>query len=457
MTIADLIPNTDALLQPDYFKKKSALVGFDWNHADRAIQDERLLQEMSPEEQEAYFKRYVQRQQSRENQRLLHASPGQQTGQEQKQSNGSGQFGSNNLMGQTQDQQANKRWESNQILSFAQQQETKNRLDTVEDNIKNLLPQINWDYAVIERLDRNTLQAVLLPFNLRKAMARDSQHNLALQPGDVVTVFSGNDGDIPKTRKTALIKVTGEVGSPGFYQVKAGETLRDVLVRAGGLAPNAFLYGTKLTRRSLLRQQEELYNKALDQAERLLQVAMSRASASAVNPADAGRVQTQADSQQRYLAKLRSTRPDGRVVLNVSPKATGMGQLPPLALEDGDVVQVPSVPGQVAVFGAVYTQGAFSYEEGRHVWDYLGMAGGAARGSDKGSIFVLRANGSVESAQQGWLPVVNGLRGVRALPGDTVYVPEDFDRVSFMKGLLDVSQVFYQVGLGAAAINAIRD
>ena len=85
------------------------------------------------------------------------------------------------------------------------------------------------------------------------------------------------------------------------------------------------------------------------------------------------------------------------------------------------------------------------------------MAGGAAKGSDKGSIFVIRANGKVDSAQQGWVPFVSGLYGKRALPGDAIYVPEDFERVSLTKTLLDYSQILFQIGLGAASVNAIKD
>ena len=70
---------------------------------------------------------------------------------------------------------------------------------------------------------------------------------------------------------------------------------------------------------------------------------------------------------------------------------------------------------------------------------------------------MLRANGTVSSAQQGWIPFVSGLYGKKALPGDAIYVPEDYERMSFLKTMLDVSTVFYQVGLGALAIEAIRD
>lgn len=424
MTIADLIPNTDVLIQPDYFKKKSALVGFDKGRADRAYLDERMQETMTIEEQIEQQQRF----------NLLINPPelfivDEKTGE----------------------------LKENPAAKFLEERNEKARLASVEDTIKNLLPQLNWDYAVIERLNRAELKPVLVPFNLRKAMARDSQHNLVLQPGDVVTIFSAEEADIPKSRKTALIKVIGEVGAPGYYQVAPGETLRDVLVKAGGITEDAYLFGTKLERKSIQKQQEVQYKRALEQAERLLLAATNANAASALNAADAASVQTQAVNQKLYLERLKERKPDGRVVLEVDPKAKSIAELPPLVLDDGDSITVPTTPSEVGIFGSVYTQGAFAYQQGRTVFDYLDLAGGSAKSADDASIFVLRANGTVDSAQQGWIPFVSGLYGKNALPGDTIYVPEDFERVSFMKGLLDISQIFYQVGLGAAAINVLQD
>ncbi|HEX4917143.1 MAG TPA: SLBB domain-containing protein, partial [Limnobacter sp.] len=424
MTVADLLPNTDALLQRDYFKKKNALVGFDQGEADRAQLDPRMRKNMTLEQQ-------IEQKQQLE-------------------------FLSNPPPLYTLDPQTQEYVDNPQYQAFVKGRE-KNRLDNLQDSVRNLVDQINWDYAVVERLNKAEIKPVVIPFNLRKAMARDPQHNLALQAGDVVTVFSIKDADIPKSRRTALIKVVGEVGAPGFYQVAPGETLRDVLVKAGGLTQDAYLFGTRLERKSIQKQQEEQYKRALEQAERLLLAATNANAASALNAADAANVQNQASNQRLYLERLKARKPDGRVVLEVAPKANSIAEMPPLVLEDGDSITIPTLPGQVGIFGSVYTQGAFAYQNGRTVFDYLSLAGGAAKSADDDSIFVLRANGTVDSAQQGWLPFVSGLYGQRALPGDVIYVPEDFERVSFMKGLLDISQIFYQVGLGAAAINAIQD
>jgi hypothetical protein len=49
------------------------------------------------------------------------------------------------------------------------------------------------------------------------------------------------------------------------------------------------------------------------------------------------------------------------------------------------------------------------------------------------------------------------LNGFKPLPGDAIVVPEDLYRTTFTKDLKDWTQIFYQFGLGAAAIKIIRD
>ena len=42
------------------------------------------------------------------------------------------------------------------------------------------------------------------------------------------------------------------------------------------------------------------------------------------------------------------------------------------------------------------------------------------------------------------------------MPGDAIVVPEDFERTTWMRDLKDWTQIFYQFGLGAAAVKVIR-
>ena len=95
--------------------------------------------------------------------------------------------------------------------------------------------EIDWSYAVIERLDPVTLKNSLLPFNLGAlVLDHDSSQDLELQPGDVVTIFSQADIRVPIAQQTKFVKLEGEIVSSGTYSVHKGETLRQLIERAGG-------------------------------------------------------------------------------------------------------------------------------------------------------------------------------------------------------------------------------
>jgi protein involved in polysaccharide export with SLBB domain len=181
--------------------------------------------------------------------------------------------------------------------------------------------------------------------------------------------------------------------------------------------------------------------------------AASRA-ASVISPEDASALQTQAESQRQLIARLRQLRPTGRIVLELPEDAT-LKSIPDLPLEDGDRFIVPSRPSMVNVFGSVYNETAFVHKPEKRVADYLAQAGGVTRSADSDSVYVLRADGSVISKRQsGFLG--GGLEGQRLMPGDTIVVPEEFDKVTLTRTLKDFAQIFYQFGLGAAAINVLK-
>jgi protein involved in polysaccharide export with SLBB domain len=112
------------------------------------------------------------------------------------------------------------------------------------------------------------------------------------------------------------------------------------------------------------------------------------------------------------------------------------------------------VPTSVGVFGSVFNAGNYLREDGRSLSDYLRLAGGPTRGADAGSSFVLRANGTVVSNLQdkGW---GGGLQSrfeqLPALPGDTLFVPEEIDKTTWVQYAKDWTQILYQFALGVAA------
>jgi protein involved in polysaccharide export with SLBB domain len=119
-------------------------------------------------------------------------------------------------------------------------------------------PDIDWDYAVIERQSATDLKTTLLPFNLGKVILdHDQSQDLELLPGDVVTIFSKADIRVPNAQQTKIVKLEGEFVSSGPYSVLPGETLRQLVTRAGGLTPEAYLFASEFTRDSVRRIQRQ--------------------------------------------------------------------------------------------------------------------------------------------------------------------------------------------------------
>jgi len=96
-------------------------------------------------------------------------------------------------------------------------------------------PEVDWAYAVVQRLNRHDLTSQLLPFNLGRAVLDgDNTQNLELEPGDVVTIFSKADIRVPQSQQTKYVRLEGEFVAAGTYSISPGETLRQLVVRAGG-------------------------------------------------------------------------------------------------------------------------------------------------------------------------------------------------------------------------------
>lgn len=322
------------------------------------------------------------------------------------------------------------------------------------DSVRRLSSEINWDYAVIERLNRKDLTTQLIPFNLGKAVLEgDDQHNLVLMPGDVVTVFSKTDVAAPADRRPVIVSLEGEFNFAGVYQAKPKETLRQLISRVQGLTPRAYLFGAEFTRESTRKEQEERLKLALDQLEQDVQRSSAARARNVVSAEDAAALKQEAEAQQAVVARLRTLKPTGRVVFQLPEKPT-VSDLPDIELEDGDRFFVPQQPSQISVFGTVYNESSFVYRPNRDVSDYLALAGGPRKQADKSSIYVLRANGSVVSAgQSGFFTRISS---VRLMPGDAIVVPEDFERTTWMRDIKDWTQILYQFGLGAAALKVLK-
>ncbi len=258
--------------------------------------------------------------------------------------------------------------------------------------------EINWEYAVIERLDEHDLSTRLIPFRLVNAIDnRASADNQLLRAGDVVTIFSRADLNLPIEKHASFVRVGGEVNAPGVYRVNPGETLREVVEEAGGLTPHSYLYASLLTRVSTRRAQEEQLQQATEQMQR--ELVARYANATPTSGQSASDQQIQLSLQQAALARLSAIKPTGRVVLAMQPDAATVADIPDFSLEDGDTFYIPPRLSTVQVEGSVYNANAFRHQPDKRLVAYLNDAGGATREADPKRIFVIHADGTVVSRQ----------------------------------------------------------
>lgn len=315
--------------------------------------------------------------------------------------------------------------------------------------------EINWEYALIERLDERDLSTRLIPFNLGNALDNSaSADNQLLKPGDVVTIFSRADLELPMEKHASFVRLGGEVNAPGVYRVNPGDTLRDVVEKAGGLTQHSYLYASIFTRVSTRVAQEAQLRQSSEQMQR--ELVSKYANATPQSGQTGAEQQAQLALQQASLARLTSIKPTGRVVLNMQPKALTVADIPNFPLEDGDSFYIPPRLSTVAVAGAVYNANAFRYEPGKRLIAYLNDAGGATREADRKRMFVIRADGSVVSRQSRNLHNHGGYEKLKLLPGDAIVVPEKFKLSSPLSAILQASQLASQTAVTAAALSVVK-
>lgn len=325
--------------------------------------------------------------------------------------------------------------------------------EQLKNDVKRSAAEINWEYAVIQRMDPQDLSTHLVPFNLGKAIAGDEGQNVVLQPGDVITIFSQNDMQVPAGQQTKFVRLEGEFVTAGVYQVQPGETLRHLISRVGGFTPEAYLYGAEFTRESTREDQQKRLDEYINELEKSIE---RNASGQRSLTGDEAVAERQAvDSQRRLLDKLRQMRATGRVVLELKPSADNLKELPDLTLEDGDRLLVPFKPATVNVIGSVYNSNSFIFKPGKTVSDYMRLSGGPTKNGDKGRSFVIRADGTTLSGNGHNALFLNGFQEARLMPGDTIVVPEKLDKGALLRGFKDWTQIISTFVIGAAAAKVL--
>jgi len=338
-----------------------------------------------------------------------------------------------------------------------------NNLQTSTGRVGQIRDEINFDYAVIERINRKDLSVSLIPFNLGLAIdSINSPDNVLLENGDIVTIFTVDDIRLPIAKRHIFVKLEGEVVRPGIYKASPNDTLMNVVKRAGGLTQEAYLFGSAFyrdeVRLSQIQNLEKLTNR-LERESNASLIELAQSNGASTNPAIVqAKINSAQQAQREALARIKNVKPEGRISLGLPQEMfLSLNELPFLHLQNNDRFFVPSMPDFVYIFGAVNTESALLFKKDLTVTDYLSQSG-VGSGADKDSLILIRSDGSVLTNQSSWR---NQVLAANVLPGDTIVVPDKLDRETFwstfFRSALDGTQIFFQLGLGAAAIKTLKN
>ena len=294
-----------------------------------------------------------------------------------------------------------------------------------------------------------------------------NDRNLLLKPNDELLVKSASNYHLPFT-----VMVNGKVMRPGVYTIKEGERLHSVLERCGGFLPDAFVQGIIFNRVSVQMQEQQTLAEARDRLQKeAANAALTQsqlASASSSSGSGGGGAASTASMMvlANVLAGSQNQQAEGRMVINVSSMLDGKPSSDDVVMEDGDSITVPSRPSSVTVMGKVNHPSSFLRGASYTVRDYINQAGGYTQYADKKQVFVIKADGSVLTAD-GYnqsrrsrlfpaLPLISGgLMEAKLDVGDTVFVPENLTSFQNIQEVKDITTIIAQSAQGLAIIGLL--
>ncbi len=274
--------------------------------------------------------------------------------------------------------------------------------------------------------------------DLRKAIQGNTAADAILVGRDRLNIL-----EKPNVKLQSTVTLQGEVRFPGTYTVRQGETLGELLERAGGLTEFAHPQGAIFTREALRLQEQKLLNQyAAD---------MRAETAKKTFRADSNMSSVISDPEKTltFVEEASKSKALGRMVVQLNRILKGERSAD-FMLEDGDFLFVPTFRNTVSIMGEVQVPITYLLDNKLDVNDYLNKAGGAKKQADEDRIFVVRADGSVYKPTSGyWFG--NNHEDLKA--GDTIVVPIDTDYRDALSTWTAATQILYQTGV---AINALK-
>lgn len=260
-------------------------------------------------------------------------------------------------------------------------------------------------------------------------------NNIALQSKDTLNVLR-----TPDWHENKKVELVGEVVFPGVYQIKKGETLAQLIERAGGLTEEATVKAVVFTREELKQRERENLDKSVENL---------RQQIASTNLSGSQNVKT-IDYQEAKLIldELLQVEPVGRLVIDM-PQIIAGNPTADLSLKDGDKLFVPNISSSVSVVGEVFVPSTHMFKYGKTLEQYVANSGGETDRADMGDVYIVKADGSVTIPETSFWFSSNE---TVLEPGDTIVVPRDVTNYERLGLWQTITQIAYQSAIALIAI-----
>ena len=226
--------------------------------------------------------------------------------------------------------------------------------------------------------------------------------------------IKAEDGDLIYIREYPFreAKISGAVLKPGSYTMAEGETINDLIEKAGGFTDNAYKFGAIYQNRDAKlineKSKEILYQEFLDNI-----IAVSQLSAGSF---DLGPV-------VQLTQEIKNTDANGRVVIDLLNEGSDFYNV-----QEGDELFIPERNNVVYVYGEISTEGAVMYSELKDVEYFVEKSGGYKQFADNKSIYILHPNGESQLYRsQRNIFERSPKSEIRIYPGSIIFVPRELD------------------------------
>ena len=256
-----------------------------------------------------------------------------------------------------------------------------------------------------------------------------------------------NDGDKIYLREHPfrIATINGAVLKPGSYKMAEGETLQDLIDKAGGFTSNAYPFGAIYENPEALKINNEakdiLYDQFLDNI-----ISMSQQNIG--ENLNLSPIMTLASD-------IKISPPNGRIVVDIVNENYGNK----LNIMDGDSILIPESTNNVYVYGEVSKEGAVNFESNQNLEHYIDKTGGFKQFADFESIYILHPNGETfRFSQKRNIFEREPKNNVTIYPGSVIFVPRKLDDTATRRLATQAYvSILGNIGVALASLSAINN